>query len=314
MNPANSETILLVSCSSSKYGSSDASLRLRNVSGDTPELVLSGWIENLQKAEMVSTAGELYKGQYWSKLREIQRLNLHQHLWVVSAGLGLRTEEQVVPAYDATFSRGHEDSIPNVENGSQWWYEGLGGSQAFRQQMQTIEHPKLIVVLSRPYLSAVQADLAWFAERYSPEQLLIISIENTRNAFSTLNAKWTLVDERVANLVGGGVATIGMATLHYVLQHPEPMSDLNLTELDLRIQMVRKQTQDTPVLRKKKRERTSEEHKRTWIREQLTTAEPSKIPSQTGLLKQYRGLGYACEAKAFKALVVEEKGALGIGS
>lgn len=144
--------------------------------GQRPDLdkpiasLISAWMQNASEAVLKSSlsAEESYKGPHWSIARQASSEH-RAHLHVISAGLGLLQANDLIPGYQATFSQGQKDSVPekNEENNAQAWWNNLSyhrlpgqdGPRAFETLMQLHPEDRYVVVASRPYIRAIAEDL-----------------------------------------------------------------------------------------------------------------------------------------------------------
>jgi hypothetical protein len=106
---------VVVTCTDRKMLVPPPALRVSSLPTGAVSSRLDAWTERIHaEVQRVPLSG-LYKGEHWLQAHTVisaaTRAGFEAELWVVSAGLGLQPATAVFPAYAATFSPGHEDSI-----------------------------------------------------------------------------------------------------------------------------------------------------------------------------------------------------------
>ncbi|MFE6739047.1 hypothetical protein [Streptomyces tubercidicus] len=109
---------------------------------------------------------DLYRGDHWTQARRLTTAataaGFKTQLWVASAGLGLQPVQpkaQTAPAYAATFSTRHADSVgASADENAQWWSHLQGGIG--RATLQDLgKRGPVLMVLSEVYASAMEEEL-----------------------------------------------------------------------------------------------------------------------------------------------------------
>ena len=133
-------------------------------------------------------AVDLYKGEHWSVVRSIYAHSWpaqtrRVQLWIMSAGCGLLAPATLVPAYNATFTSGDQDSVANTSRARRSWWktvceiplEGSSSSPRTLTQLAT-RYPDapLIVTASPGYLDAAADDLSTAARNMNNPELLTL--------------------------------------------------------------------------------------------------------------------------------------------
>ncbi|MEV6644605.1 hypothetical protein [Amycolatopsis sp. NPDC051371] len=105
----------------------------------------------------------LYKGEHWQQVHTVvgaaARAGFEAELWVVSAGLGLQSTVASFPAYAATFSLGHEDSVASTGVDRRLWWKGLQERLGASTLVELGSRSSVLLVLSEVYGSALTAEL-----------------------------------------------------------------------------------------------------------------------------------------------------------
>lgn len=98
------------------------------------------------------------------------RLGYQPSVWVVSAGLGMRAIDDTAPAYAATFSLSHPDSVgPSAESGRKWW-ASLTANRLSARLLAGLKGPSLWI-LSDNYARVVSPTLLPLCAQ---EQVLVV--------------------------------------------------------------------------------------------------------------------------------------------
>ncbi|MFG2683744.1 hypothetical protein [Streptomyces sp. NPDC048392] len=162
---------LVVTCTDRKVDTPDAALCARNLPKGSVKQRSSNWQKRIQTATARGGASlpsltDLYRGDHWTRARRLtvaaSAAGFRTQLWVASAGLGLQPVEpktQTAPAYAATFSTRHADSVAtSAAENAQWWGQLQAGSgQAQLQELG--QRGPVLMALSEIYASAMEEEL-----------------------------------------------------------------------------------------------------------------------------------------------------------
>ena len=168
---------MYLSCSLTKRTSAGAHLALSQVAklraADGLHVAMGQWqkaIEAIAAAKRVR-AIELYGGGVWGILRagEKRLREAGIEIRIVSAGLGLLSPDDKVPAYDATFAPGGKNSIGGAHgavarNRGWWkllgeWQRGWVGPRSLHATVKQFPNAAHVVALPSDYLDAVLEDV-----------------------------------------------------------------------------------------------------------------------------------------------------------
>src|SRR5207248_2963741 len=137
--------LIVTTCSNRKRIAPLHGLRARDLAVGTPHEVADSWASRLAHAKAAAQAKELYCGRNFAEARNTAR-DLRAPLYVVSAGLGLVSAEDVIPSYALTVSPGSPDSIhARISPGcsaQEWWDLGASRSPFSRNVLSTLLSPK----------------------------------------------------------------------------------------------------------------------------------------------------------------------------
>lgn len=282
--------IVLAACTQAKRGSIPERLHLRAHQGD-PRTVHRSWERALAAAGDRVPARQVYKGGYWRGVQAL-REHLGASVRVVSAGLGLISDETQISAYSATFVAGDPDSVPaaGTVNGRWTWWNLLNGSADLRKL--SLNEP-LVVVLPATYLRLVESDLDALAAQHGTEQLVVFGpAEGPTGKDGALARVWVTTDARMAWKLGANVSALAPVVARHCLRDVRSTLDhdaLRAIAATLLVGAI------GPVYPKRARQTHAEV--RAWIRDQLTQADPPS--SATVALRRFREAGLAFEQRAF---------------
>jgi hypothetical protein len=157
---------VVVTCTDRKSLTPVQRLRVENLpEGQQSERVRQWRAALHQEAGRVSLR-RLYQGDAWKQAFELERtlrdVGFDPHVLVASAGLGLVPVDEEWPAYAATFTSRHADTVGRNTADIRAWWKLITG-----EQKKLTEHAKgqTLMVLSETYSSAMAEDLAAFKGR-----------------------------------------------------------------------------------------------------------------------------------------------------
>lgn len=151
-------------------------LQARSLQRDTIEQVGRQWRDRLRSADTLKPAQEIYCGRSFLEAQRAAHVTGAQ-LYIVSAGLGLVGQDDLIPSYSLTASPGSEDSVSEKCSGpfspSEWWDMGTAQSPFARDLNKVLninEAPEDLILVSLPsaYLRMIGARLAQL-----PDDLLL---------------------------------------------------------------------------------------------------------------------------------------------
>jgi hypothetical protein len=286
---------LIVACTNLKRAIPSDALRMRTYtrSQETLEAVVVAWRGGRSRGTELVAAVDLYKGGYWSGVRDLHQaghsdLTIH----VMSAGFGLCALTQPLPAYSATFLPGDPDSVPGAREvrGRQEWWKALGGRDALSTLLEQDSEARLLLALPASYLAVVEPELEAIAKQHGPERMTIFS---TKSASPVLAASWVPLDARMVRTLGTNTSGLLIAGVKRCL---DSGSGETLYTVSANETLAPLRDQDAPPLYPK-RERQSEALVRQWIQAALSSPEPPT--SASAALRRFRDEGLAFEQKHF---------------
>lgn len=293
---------IVVACANRKRQAVPAALQLRRTPGVRQTTRASRWLQRLTTAATETLPAEdLYAGEHWDIARSLPTLATgfsRTTLWVASAGWGLIPADAPIRGYSATFTPGHLDSAATDTHGAQQWWQALatwpGPTPGSPRSLTGLvaEHPRdrVIIVLSKAYLTACETDLRAALAMSKPGQVSILATGLTPRPDLT---QWHLpADARLQHVVGGtrGALNVRIAAnlLAAGLSDHAAMHD----RLD-------KQLAAAPALTVYERRRLTDEDVLAFIHARRAS---DPTVSRTRLLRELRASGRACEQARFADL------------
>lgn len=283
---------LVVTCTDGKTIAADPSLRVRSLRSRDPESRRREWGRRVQSATRGTTVPlrSLYKGQLWQaslRLEKALAASYDVQTLVASAGLGLREVDQKAPAYAATFSTGHADTVATDRSDAENWWESLStlpGSVDLGQ----LPGPRVLIVASDAYARAMEGDLISLG-RHRHGQVLLFGGSREVDGITRIPA-----NRRLRTELGCSTATVNVhSAMRWIEQSGRDI--LGRQQLAAwRAWATADREDDMP-----RRARISDDDVLAFVRE--VRAEDPNI-SCTAAHRRLRISGLACEQARFKAL------------
>ncbi|MDA7618226.1 hypothetical protein N8703_02885 [Verrucomicrobia bacterium] len=301
---------LIVNCSQSKVITHNPPITFAETKGTDLRDLLDNWIKKTRSANAKTPAGDLYRGQYWSKLRSIiarqKSIGTKVRVQIASAGFGVLQEMDMIPDYSATFQSNSSDCVikPNhiiknrVNTLKKWWENiNLAFSQSNKAKSfanHTNPNSLVIVVLSIDYLMACEEELVYLRRRLKDPDKLLIFAPPQKN-LGTLSSNLIEVDVDLQCYLGGTRLTLGVRMLEWMLHTVGDLSICSVkTARALFVNLREKQGKKMIY----KGVTMTDAQVTRFIRSRLNAGQSSYTP----ILRQLRGSGFACEVKRFKIL------------
>lgn len=159
---------IVVNCTDRKSQVPAARLRLRSLPAGDPTSRFKLWQRRVEGAHATAALFDLYQGEAWQQVRglvsDVAKAGTDVRLLVASAGLGLRDVDTRGPAYSATFSGGHPDSVGSGQAETRDWWRRLSTFKATHRLPETVDR-RILLVLSESYARAMEDDLSALAAR-----------------------------------------------------------------------------------------------------------------------------------------------------
>lgn len=278
---------IVVTCTDRKLGVPSEAMMARSLPVGTVTDRASQWHGRVTAARPETRLLDLYKGESWAQAKQLAdtaaKAGFDAELLVASAGLGLRSVNDMGPAYAATFARGHQDSVAASAADAVLWWSRLPHTAAPRHDVPSIW------VLSESYALAMRdqlsnldpvTSLVFGGASDTPESLRIRSDRNLRAALggtvTSLNTRMAIRWLEIADDLAPTSAQARHAWAAWARDAQKPE------------QYDRRPLPDTTI--------------RTLIKEMLGR-QPEL--SKTVALKNLRASGIACEQRRFSGLFEE---------
>jgi hypothetical protein len=302
---------IVLSCTSRKRTGAISFPRLREVVAKDVEPRARAWISKLDGAPPTHSARELYVGEYWrAGLDLVERavMLLPTSTWVLSAGLGLVNLDDKVPAYGATFTSGHDDSVVRVsdqrsarEVRRSWWSElaawrGPVGPSRPRlvSELARDNSASIVVCAGHDYLTAVAPDLVEASVALGPGRMLVFGSGPPETG---LASAWVRVPGQLRLRFGGTMSSTGVRVASAVVAEIGTSGGLDVEEARRRVASWSAATSPLPRFERK---RLSDRDIEAWITSDLE-AHPGAM-NKSAALRRLRGDGLACEQARFGRL------------
>ncbi len=283
---------LVVTCTDRKAVAPEASLHARSLPVGTVEERSTIWKGRVADASATQPLDRLYCGDHWTQSRRLvataAKAGFDARLWVASAGLGLRPASESAPAYAATFSTRHADSVATSADGSARWWRHLQEEQG-RTTLQELEkNGPILMVLSEVYAKAMEAELRALGAVAS-EALLVGGIEGIPGIRRVAS------DAGLRPALGGTLTSLNVRMAASWLQHCE---DSRLTS-ETTSSAWYEWASAVPKPEQLNRQPMTDVQVIAFIRHEMGT-QPGV--SRTRLLRILRDSGRACEQSRFASL------------
>lgn len=307
---------IIVTCTKQKTCEPPSSLQLRNVTGASVESRVRQWKLRLDRSDSDSISPRsLYAGDHWAVARNLGALAMPSErflVWVISAGYGLLPLDALIQSYSATFSTRHPDTVvvPRESTKSdpaadkRAWWNALINLDWDREKPLSIsdlalEYPEssMLIAASANYLHAVQDDLRHARNRLHDKNLLAILSAGT-DTLGDLTENLVPSSARLQPLVGGVLRSLNVRLLRYALETarsaPPTLSTLSrLFQSLVDLAPERPRYDRTPI---------SDNDVRRFV--QKAMRKNGRV-TQSGLLRELRSSGKACEQGRFRTLFKE---------
>jgi hypothetical protein len=304
---------IVASCADSK--SETPLVRLRDVRGPSLDLRYDAWRRALQSQSLRLPAEELYKGAYWSIVRSLPLIahtaGWNASLWISSAGYGLVASDAKVAAYSATFARGHADSVVRPSDPASadaaWWRLATAGKQALSRSVESLAAgaptATILVVASPTYLSAMARDIENASRLVRGRGAILVVSSKLPAALASLQPYWLQSNACLQEALGGSLVSLHARTSRHLLSVIEPKLFTRKNVSTMREKLEQVSGEKKPRV---SGAATTDDDVLAFIRKRV--AELPKT-SHTGLLREFRESGRACEQSRFRRLFAQAVGA-----
>ena len=275
---------IVVTCTGRKSATPARDMMARNLPTGQVGMRARAWTQALVRTHPTTPLLQLYQGESWSQVKRLittaREVGYEPEVLVASAGLGLRSVLDLAPAYAATFSVGHEDTVaPSIKEAQEWWHA--------LPHIASRGPSRSVWVLSENYSRVIATDLI---DRFTSDELLVFGGSNEIPDHARISS-----DRSLRRALGGTVTSLNvrMAIQWLLLSRDSgafsPHANVSWLEWTDREQYRevynRQQLSDDAVL-------------------DFVTALQKRTPGipKTSALKSLRESGFACEQGRFSTL------------
>jgi len=290
---------LISNCTNSKKITPLNNLILKNYCFKDINSSIENWNNNIKIPSINMTAAkELYKGHSWQEvLKGINILSQKYttELLVSSAGYGLIESNERINSYQATFSKGNENSIHNFRSETMtptitWW------NKINKFDTSVLKKDSYIFInVSYEYLIAMQSTITELIETFGEKVFIIVL---SQEKLPTIYDNYLLRFDTRFNTFEKGTITSIIPRFSRWLFKEIVEKDLELTNQKLQnhIDTFLSNFADYKI---EKRIQCTNTQVIELISDHIIN---ENIKSATQGLKKFRSLGYACEQKRYGQL------------
>lgn len=297
---------IISSCTNSKKKSPLENLILQNYSFNSIDKSITRWKNSLNLSTLdLTTAQELYKGHSWQetlKGKEILEQKEEIKLLISSAGYGLIDSLKKINSYQATFSKGNENSIHNFKSDvvstptTVWW------NKVNNYDTSSLDkNASIFITVSYEYLIAMENTINELIENFGEKVFIIVLSKGELP--ETYNKNLLHFDTRFNSFEKGTISSIIPRFSKWLFQEiVDNNLELNNQILQNHIDnfLSNFSTYTTPD-----RIQLTDEKILGLIKNQI---EIKNITSKTKGLKDLRSEGYACSQERYGKLFTKVKG------
>ncbi len=298
---------IIVTCTNRKRVKVDERLRASRLPIGPMSLRATEWAARI--AEFASRSvpvRDLYCGEHWQQaLHIVSRAAVRgwtPTLWVASAGHGLLSLEDRIPAYAATFAPYESDAVSKVQTDAvSWWgwlctWRRRNGVAASSIERLVAADPTAdyLLVLSGSYLEALDEDLGRAAAHLARPESMVVVCGGAEGRFAG-RSYVARPSARLQAVLGGARQALNVRTAAWLVGQLSP-TDFGVSRA---ASLVGQLADTAPELVKHERLELNDAEVRAHI-EAWREEEPGISASR--LLRTLRDRGFACEQKRFGRL------------
>ena len=282
---------IVTTCTERKSLTVEPRLQVRSLPAGSMASRADHWRTRLAEAVDRRPLTQLYQGEAWTQARILCQsatgAGYEPLLMVASAGVGLRPAEWQGPAYGATLTSGHEDSVARSRAEARQWWSCLAPDAA-KELRSAAGMGAVLLVLSDPYASALDEDLRTLSQHGG--DIMLVGGHRDVEGLSRVPT-----DARLRSALGGTLSSVNLRIAESWLRRISdgPLyTDARQRDWDLWAAQMRR---DDP----RGRTTLTDSQVRNFV---LEVRQRDDALSCTRALRQLRDSGYACEQKRFSIL------------
>ena len=195
---------IVTSCTNRKRTTNSAVLRIGSISRDSVSNVAKQWMSQIKKERSeIKPALEVYVGRAFSEAQVCKQLT-NGRLFIVSAGLGLISDQTHIPTYDLTIASSPANVASRIVGKEfsrrTWWARicRLGSNKdGISGLIRTNRATVFYIALPSPYLDMVAEDLEQIPDHLAKNVRIFSSEEGRRLLPKRLLPSWMPYDARL---------------------------------------------------------------------------------------------------------------------
>jgi hypothetical protein len=304
--------VLIAACTKRKRAPVSPALTFESLPCSDAGALVSVWLERARDVVSTLQVDRLYAGGGWASTLQVREAAAPFGtcaLYVCSAGFGLVSSDELLPAYSASFAPGESQVARRIaakgsyaERHQLWWrtVNQARHGEAFPLTALAAPESKYLVIVGADYLDAIRLDLAALAGRCGPEQLCIISVGiPAAQLDKTLRSCLLPIDVRAELLLPGPRSSINPRAAAWFVRDVLKATGWNRECIDAHIA----ETLAGAAVQHRRsapaRQKLDDTEVMAWIRDELQRREAA--PGV--LLRALRQSNLACEEGRFRRLL-----------
>lgn len=295
--------IVVVPCSSRKRLEPKLQARAVSLPQASQNELETAWLSRLNFLERPVAARDLYSGRGALLGRQAARA-VSAPLYIASAGLGLISEDAMVPAYSMTVARRGEDAIPLRAVGpfdsAAWWAAVCAGpiSTTLEQVLAGGEGRISLIALTKPYAAMLAMSLGGLPQR-SVAGLRLFGWGLHNDLPASLHDSIMGYDARLEAILPGTRSDFAQRALMHFVTNVLPSG---VSNRDRHRDLVEQALGSLQAPHYATRPRASDAEILDWL------GRPTQVGGGIGhLLRRIRGEGIACEQSRFSRLCLQAR-------
>ncbi|WP_157726628.1 hypothetical protein [Thalassotalea crassostreae] len=268
------------------------------------DTIVDSWYKQLNNAEQKLPANKVYSGDHWKVALSIMTQSID--LWVLSAGYGLIHNSSPIGSYDATFSKGSENSIDRTGLGNSEWWNSIHQSRdsnvfktsSLKTLVTNNPNDVFFIATSPDYLKVIESELCDLVSQNKLTKSNLVIVSSKQNLNEKLIPYFLESSADFSSTLKGARVSLNIRLARYLLEHIESIGfDYN--------KVLEKYNHLKKISVKKmakNRQKLTDEEIGEFIKNEINLNQQTKI-SATLLLNKLRNRNHACEQKRFNRLL-----------
>jgi hypothetical protein len=205
---------LVSSCTNRKKQIPTPELQARNLSQGSLAALADEWVHRVEQADKAISARDLYAGRAFTEALAAAKAG-GGDCYMISAGLGLVSVDELVPSYSLTVTGNGEDNVlrkvpDSSAKPAQWWEilnRKLGSVSPVARLIEEQQDRLFILALPSAYLELIGSDLAGVSAT-ARARIRIIGLPTLKKSIpAALQGSFVAYDERLEAADAGRAGT-----------------------------------------------------------------------------------------------------------